>query len=108
MKAKSLKGISPDEISNGLVESMADGFTAFFPIIMLRDGAAVIRASMFSNPKVRSIMFGGSVPQGTKFQFSLPPDFDVVDKVLQECDENMEYAHGGIFQLWRDGQIFKR
>jgi len=98
MKAKSLKGISPDEISNGLVESMADGFTAFFPILMLRDGAEpVIWASMFSNPKDCSIMFGGYVPQGTKFQFSLPPDFDVVDKVLQECDENMEYTNGGVF-----------
>lgn len=59
---------------------------AFFPILMLRDDAEpVIRASMFSNPKDRSITFGGSVPQGTKFQFSLPPDFDVVDKVVEEA-----------------------
>ena len=58
---------------------------AFFPILMLRDDAEpVIRASMFSNPTDRSVTFGGSVPQGTQFRFSLPPDFDVVDKVVEE------------------------
>jgi hypothetical protein len=27
------------------------------------------------------------VPQGSKVRFSLPPDFDVIDKVIKACEE---------------------
>jgi small ligand-binding sensory domain FIST len=35
----------------------------------------------------RSFYCSGSVPQGSKVRFSLPPDFDVIDKVIQGCEE---------------------
>ncbi len=34
-----------------------------------------------------SIMCSGSVPQGSKVRFSLPPDFDVIDTVIREVEK---------------------
>ena len=34
-----------------------------------------------------SFYCSGSVPQGCKVRFSLPPDFDVVEKVISNCEE---------------------
>ena len=33
----------------------------------------------------RSFYCSGTVPQGCKVRFSLPPDFDVVEKVISNC-----------------------
>jgi len=35
----------------------------------------------------RSFYCSGSVPQGSKVRFSLPPDFDVVEKVIANCQD---------------------
>jgi hypothetical protein len=57
-----------------------------FPMQLQRDGAdPVLRAPLFANKADRSLVCAGSVPQGSKIRFSLPPDFDVIDKVVAEC-----------------------
>jgi hypothetical protein len=33
-----------------------------------------------------SFYCSGSVPQGSKVKFSIPPDFDVIEKVIEGCD----------------------
>ena len=35
----------------------------------------------------RSFYCSGTVPQGSKVRFSLPPDFDVVEKVINNCKD---------------------
>lgn len=58
------------------------------PMQLLRDDAPpVIRAPLFANKEDRSLVCAGSVPQGSKVRFSLPPDFDVIDTVAAECRE---------------------
>ncbi len=58
----------------------------YYPLQVERENAdPVIRTAMFANSKDRSLICSGKVPQGAKIKFSLPPDFDSIDKVVQEC-----------------------
>jgi len=59
-----------------------------FPMQLQREGAEpVIRAPLFANKEDRSLVCAGSVPQGSKIKFSLPPDYNVINKVVDECRE---------------------
>lgn len=59
-----------------------------FPMQLQRDNAPpVMRAPLYANKSDRSLICAGSVPQGAKVRFSLPPDFDIIDKVVSECKE---------------------
>ncbi len=51
------------------------------------DVAPVMRTAMFANREDRSLICAGNVPQGSKIKFSLPPDFDAIEKVVEECNE---------------------
>jgi len=63
-------------------------FGAYFPLQLERENAEpVMRTAMFVNKEDHSLIFGGNIPQGSKLRFSLPSDFDVIDKVEQECNE---------------------
>ncbi|SOD97468.1 FIST signal transduction protein [Spirosoma fluviale] len=62
-----------------------------FPMQLQRDRSApVLRAPLYANQNDRSLVCAGSVPQGTKIRFSLPPDFDIIDKVVAECNQIKE------------------
>jgi len=57
-----------------------------FPIqIQQEKGAPVMRPLLFYNNENGSIMCGGSVVRGSRFRFSLPPDFEVVDSVIDSA-----------------------
>lgn len=59
----------------------------YYPLQLERDnGDSVIRATRFANSKERSLICTGSVPQGAKVKFSLPPDFDAIETVVSECE----------------------
>ena len=58
----------------------------YYPLQVERENAdPVIRTAMFANSKDRSLICSGNVPQGSKIKFSLPPDFDSIEKVVEEC-----------------------
>jgi hypothetical protein len=44
----------------------------------------MIPAIMY-NPVTKEILCGGSIPQGSMIRFSLPPDFDVIDTVVDSA-----------------------
>jgi hypothetical protein len=46
-------------------------------------GNAIMKPALLFNPVDQSIMIGGEVKEGDQFRFSLPPDFDVIDKVVE-------------------------
>ena len=50
-------------------------------------GHPVMRAGLVVDWNDHSIYCGGPVPQGSKVRFSLPPDFDVIEKVIKACEE---------------------
>jgi hypothetical protein len=59
----------------------------YYPLQLEREnGDTVIRATRFANNEDRSLICTGSVPQGSKIKFSLPPDFDAIKKVVKECE----------------------
>jgi hypothetical protein len=74
------------------------GITAFlnswyYPLQIERDnGDSVIRATRFANSENRSLICTGSVPQGSKIKFSLPPDFDAIETVVSECSSIKDSA----------------
>ena len=57
-----------------------------FPLQMQREsGDPVMRPGLKLDWNDHSFYCSGSVPQGSKVRFSLPPDFDVVEKVVSDC-----------------------
>jgi hypothetical protein len=46
-------------------------------------GNAIMKPALFFNPADKSVMVAGGVKEGDQFRFSLPPDFDVIDKVVE-------------------------
>ena len=49
-------------------------------------GDPVMRPGLIVDWSDRSFFTSGTVPQGSKVRFSVPPDFDVMDKVVQEVE----------------------
>ncbi|MEO7048680.1 MAG: FIST N-terminal domain-containing protein [Ferruginibacter sp.] len=61
---------------------------AYYPLQLERENVApVMRTAMFANREDHSLICAGTVPQGSKVRFSLPPDFDAIEKVVEECNE---------------------
>ncbi len=58
----------------------------YYPLELERENEdPVIRTAMFVNKKDRSLICSGRVPQGSKIKFSMPPDFDSIEKVVADC-----------------------
>ena len=58
----------------------------YYPLQLERENTEpVIRTAMFANREDRSLICSGNVPQGSKIKFSMPPDFDSIDKVVADC-----------------------
>ena len=78
-------GLNPD---NEITENMVVNLGAYYPLQVQRENAPpVMRTTMLGNKQDRSLICAGTVPEGSKVRFSLPPDFDVIDTVVQECTE---------------------
>jgi hypothetical protein len=57
-----------------------------FPLQLQREkGDPVMRPGLVVNWDDGSFICSGTVPQGSKIRFSLPPDFDVIEKVINGC-----------------------
>ena len=73
-------------IDNEASESMVVNLGAYYPLQLERENAPpVMRTAMLGNKDDRSLICAGNVPQGAKVRFSLPPDFDAIDTVVNEC-----------------------
>ncbi len=73
-----LENVSPDN------ERLFHEFTCNLPLQLLREnGDPVMRTGIVIDWTDRSFYSNGSVPEGSKVRFSLPPDWDVIDKVVK-------------------------
>lgn len=62
-----------------------------YPMLVLRpDGSSVLRAVMQVDREKRSLVFAGSVPEGSKVKFSSSPGFEVVDYVKRDIQSFFE------------------
>ncbi len=73
-------------IDNEKSDSMVVNLGAYYPLQLEREDAPpVMRTAMLGNKEDRSLIYAGTVPQGAKVRFSLPPDFDAIDTVVDDC-----------------------
>ncbi len=73
-----LENVTPEN-NNLLIEIAAN-----FPLQLQREkGDPIMRPGLQVDWTDRSFYTSGSVPQGSKVRFSLPPDFDVMEKVVK-------------------------
>jgi hypothetical protein len=80
-----IENVSPDNA--GLVLEIA----ANLPLQLQREkGDPVMRPGLVIDWSDRSFHCSGSVPQGSKIRLSIPPDFDVMEKVIQSATEMKE------------------
>ena len=82
-----------EELSESKIDSFEElGLIATnFPLQLQREkGAPVMRPGLRIDWTDGSFYCGGKVPQGSKVRFSLPPDFDVIEKVVDSLKELKE------------------
>lgn len=80
-----IENVSPD--NEGLMMEIA----ANLPLQLQRPkGDPVMRPGLVIDWTDRSFYCSGSVPQGSKIRFSIPPDFDVMEKVIHGVRELKE------------------
>ncbi|MEI2757116.1 MAG: FIST N-terminal domain-containing protein [Chitinophagaceae bacterium] len=72
------KEVAADYKMSGLIPSDLG-----YPLQFERaSGSILMRPLLLFNPAEKSIMVGGDVSEGESFRFSLPPDFDAIDTVV--------------------------
>jgi len=77
-----LENVSPG--NDGILLEIA----ANLPLQLQREkGDPVMRPGLLVDWDDRSYYCSGSVPQGSKVRFSIPPDFDVMEKVIEGVEE---------------------
>ena len=87
-------GLNMDDMN--AVTNTVVNLGAYYPLQLERDDAPpVMRTAMLGNKDDRSLICAGNVPQGAKVRFSLPPDFDVIDTVVEECTGMKNDLQGG-------------
>jgi len=77
-----IENVSPD--NQGLLMELATSF----PLQLQREtGEPVMRPGLVVDWSDNSFYCSGTVPQGSKVRFSVPPDFDVMEKVIRNTKE---------------------
>ena len=75
-------------LKNVTAENFAMEHSITLPLQLQREtGEPVIRAGLVVDWNDRSYYCSGAVPQGSKVRFSIAPDFDVIEKVINGCEE---------------------
>jgi len=77
-----LENVSPDN------ERLYVELICNFPLQLQRDkGDPIMRSGMVVDWSDRSFYSNGSVPEGSKVRFSVPPDWDVMEKVVKGVEQ---------------------
>lgn len=58
--------------------------------VISQEGSPVMKPPMLFNRETGAIMCGGQIPEGAQIRFSLPPDFDIVETVIDSARELKE------------------
>jgi hypothetical protein len=83
-------------ISNSQATGLPPSPDLGYPLQFERaSGNAIAKPAIFSNPADQSIMIAGGAKEGDHFRFSLPPDFDVIDKVIESTRMIKEKGDAG-------------
>jgi hypothetical protein len=81
-----LKYAGISDVSSLTPEMWVNEFATALPMQLIRDkGASVMRPSLAYDAETSSVMCNGRIPVGSKVRFSLPPEDDVIDSVIDAC-----------------------
>lgn len=59
----------------------------YYPFLSIDAGDPVIRTPLMVNKEKNAIKLDFPIPEGKQLQFSMPPDFEIVEDVLGKADE---------------------
>ena len=59
----------------------------YYPLLAIEAGDPVIRTPLMIDKEKNAIKLDFHVPEGKKLQFSMPPDFDIVENVLTSASQ---------------------
>jgi hypothetical protein len=77
-----IENVTPDN------ENLLMELSTSFPLQLQREiGEPVMRPGLVIDWSDHSFFCSGTVPQGAKVRFSLPPDFDVMEKVIRNTQD---------------------
>jgi hypothetical protein len=63
------------------------GLAGEYPLLLIRDdGSSVLRAVMGVNED-KSIVYAGTVPEGSKVRFSMPPGSEIIEHAIEQMSE---------------------
>ena len=62
----------------------------YYPLQVEGVGDPALRTPIMADQERRGLRLDFPVPEGTRFRFSMPPDFDIVDNVVQQAKELRE------------------
>lgn len=80
VKYGGLKDVTP--------ENFAMQHSVTLPLQLQREnGNSIIRVGLVVDWNDHSFYCNGNVPEGSKVRFSIPPDFDVIEKVINGCED---------------------
>ena len=60
---------------------------AEYPLLLIRDDGSVVLRAAFVVNEDKSIVYAGTVPEGTKVRFSMPPGSEIVDHALEQMTD---------------------
>ena len=66
------------------VTSDTDIIIPEYPLQIMKDGYAVMRAALLTDPATRSLVYAGTVPQGARVRFSTSPGVEITEAALHE------------------------
>jgi len=67
----------------------------YYPLLAIDAGDPVIRTPLMIDKEKNAIKLDFHVPAGKKLQFSMPPDFDIVENVLASANEIKSATQSG-------------
>ncbi len=74
------------EVNEENSKSFVDDISIFHPFLCLDGIDPALRTPMFVDKKKNAIMLDFPIPAGGKLQFTMPPDFNIVESVLNEAE----------------------
>lgn len=83
-----LKYLGKDAVDEDDKYKIFESVGIHYPFQVEREtGEPVMRSPMQINREEKALMCDYDVPEGSKIRFSMPPDFDIVEKVIEQAGE---------------------
>ena len=80
-----LRYLGESQEMEGGTKNIFDDIGLYYPFLSLDAGEPVLRTPMMMDKEKNAIKLDFPMPAGKKLQFTMPPDFDIVESVLEHA-----------------------